>query len=183
MAETAEQTAKPPTAGRWTYLRPVFRGDYDLFYAVDASPQDGPMFRNRGIAVPPEEYGHSLWAGVLAQFVVCRKTTKDVVGLTTAYGADFRNGHCRVAGLILPKYRGLAWPMEGFLTFHRWLFEVFPFRKLYGEVPEFNLPQIGRALGRGVVEEGRLKEHEYYRGRYWDLVTVALYRDAITGDH
>ena len=29
----------------------------------------------------------------------------------------------------------------------------------------------------GFAEEGRLKEHRYYGGRYYDMLTLALYRD------
>ena len=36
------------------------------------------------------------------------------------------------------------------------------------------LSQIRRV---GFVEEGRFREHAYYKDRYWDLFRYALYRD------
>ena len=59
-----------------------------------------------------------------------------------------------------------------------YVFRVFDFRKLYGEVLEFNFAQFESGLSSESFEiEGRLKEHEYHDGKYWDLVYISLFRD------
>ncbi len=45
------------------------------------------------------------------------------------------------------------------------------------EAPEFNIAQIKSGLGRFFHEEGRLKAHHYYDGRYYDQLLLALYRE------
>jgi hypothetical protein len=73
-----------------------------------------------------------------------------------------------------------------------YLFVNWDFRKLYAQAPEFNVPQFGSGKDRLLVEEGRLCEHVFFDGRYWDDVIFAVYRsewerrskpwlDAITG--
>ena len=57
------------------------------------------------------------------------------------------------------------------------LFAHWTFRKLYGETLEFNLANLGGVLGPLLTEEGRLRQHAFAGGRYWDLVHLALYRD------
>ncbi len=72
--------------------------------------------------------------------------------------------------------RGAGWPLEAGVLFCNYLFKNFNFRKLYVEVPGFNFGQLERGLGRFFEEEGRLSEHDYYDGRYWDLVIMTLDR-------
>jgi len=66
----------------------------------------------------------------------------------------------------------------GMALFLQYVFTCWNFRKLYAEFPEFNLPLFESALRRGYCQlEGRLREHVYFGRRYWDLLTVAVYRD------
>ncbi len=66
--------------------------------------------------------------------------------------------------------------MFGAALFLEYVFRGWSFRKLYFELPEFNLAQFSRGVNRLFVEEGRLREHLYYDGRFWDKVILALYR-------
>lgn len=52
-------------------------------------------------------------------------------------------------------------------------FRTLGLRKVYIEALEFNLPQFS-ALSHIATEEGRLREHEFHQGRYWDFVTYAV---------
>jgi len=67
--------------------------------------------------------------------------------------------------------------IEALGLFINYLFDTFPLRKLYGEVPGFNLESFVSARGRIFREEGRQRDHEWMFGRYWDLVIVAVWRD------
>jgi RimJ/RimL family protein N-acetyltransferase len=163
--------------GRWVHLRPIVPADYEplRLAELDASVISG--FRHRGATPSPDGWVDSLWAGVLAQFMVTRKETGQPVGTVAAYGADYRAGTCHLAAFVFPDYQRLAWPLEGAQLFIRYLFMTFPFRKLYGTVVEDNLKQFARTFSASTHEEGRLKAHEYINGRYVDSITLAIYRD------
>ncbi len=78
---------------------------------------------------------------------------------------------------LVPPARGLGWPLEGVTVFLSYLFDVLPLRKVYADVLEFNVRSIDRVLRDYASEEGRLRAHEFHMGRYWDLITFAVYRD------
>ena len=66
--------------------------------------------------------------------------------------------------------------MEASFLFVNYLFTNWNFRKIYVEAPSFVLEYYKSALGRVFVEEGRLREHEYFGGRYWDKLICAIWR-------
>ena len=66
--------------------------------------------------------------------------------------------------------------LEAFALFVRYLFRLWPLRKLYLELPEFNLPQFASAVRVGLLkEEGRLRGDRYFDGAYWDQLVLAVY--------
>ena len=58
---------------------------------------------------------------------------------------------------------------------------MWPFRKLYAEVAGFNYAQFASAVPLIFTEEGRLTDHDFYQGRYWDKHVLALSRDRWQG--
>jgi RimJ/RimL family protein N-acetyltransferase len=74
------------------------------------------------------------------------------------------------------RYRGSGIAVEPVRLFTRYLFDVWPFRKVYFEMPEFNYRQFASASGGALRVEARLRDHDYYRGRRWDRLTLAAYR-------
>ena len=129
------------TAGRWVTLRPVRPADYDLIRAAELSDDLGVRWRHAGSTPSPEAFAHSLWAGVLAQFLVVGSADQRMLGLVSAYDPDLRSGTCSV-GFARFVAGGEASPglVEGVLLLADHLFSHWPFRKLYGETTEFNLP-------------------------------------------
>ena len=68
------------------------------------------------------------------------------------------------------------------LLFFDYLFTVFNIRKLYAEVLEFNFGQFASGAEHVFKVEGRLTDHDWYDGRYWDMLVLALYRDDFMRD-
>lgn len=64
--------------------------------------------------------------------------------------------------------------VEGTVLFIRYVFNEWPFRKLYVEVPAFNLPQF-RSARSLLVEEACFHDHEYHEGKWWHLHIFAIY--------
>lgn len=118
-----------------------------------------------------------LGQGVLVQFVSEDRHSGRPIGLVTAYNADFANGHVFVAMALDPSVQRCGWSMFALLLFVEHVFAAFSFRKLYFEVAACNLDQFASAIGRALEEEGRLRDHEWLGGRYWDRVYLSLSRE------
>jgi RimJ/RimL family protein N-acetyltransferase len=169
-----------PLAGRRVHLRAVQASDYEFLYQLAVDERTAPHWRYRGPPPRPEAFVTDLWNGVLTQFIVERKDQSERLGLVTAYDAAARDGHCHIAALFRPDTR--IWPLEGMFLFINYLFAEYAFRKLYGEVIEYNLDQFASAIGRWLEPEGVLRGHELHGGRYWDVHVLALWRERFEQD-
>lgn len=131
-------------------------------------------YRLRGATPSPEQFRQALWDRVLAQFVVVGDGR--VLGLVSAFQADFRNGHVHIAVVARPE----APPgtgLEGTALLVEHLFSEFDLRKVYAEVMAPNGDAFASGTGRLFVIEGRLTEHEYLDGEYHDMLVMAITRE------
>jgi hypothetical protein len=85
-----------------------------------------------------------------------------------------------LAGVCDPELLRTGLGAQGLMLLADHLFRNWNFRKIYFEATEFNYAQFASGKGRLFVEEGRLTEHTFYDGRYWDLVVGSMTRDAWT---
>jgi RimJ/RimL family protein N-acetyltransferase len=167
----------PKLVGRRVALRPVRPADYDLLYRMELSEALGQRWRHRGWTPSPERFVQSLWEGVTAQFMVVDKSTNEPVGLVAGYGLDWRDATCSLAITAFPSHIGAGWILEGAELFLDYLFMLFPLRKVYAETVAGNYETFTAGAGLVFHEEGRLRDHDFYDGKYWDKVTLAVYRD------
>jgi RimJ/RimL family protein N-acetyltransferase len=165
------------TSGRWISLRPVRPVDYDAIRAAELSDGLGVRWRHAGATPSPEGFAHTLWAGVLVQYLVVANDDQRLIGLVSAYNADLRSGTCTVGFARFDPADRSPGLIEGAILLADHLFNHWPFRKLYGETLEFNLSSFQALLGPLLVEEGRLRDHAFVGGRHWDLLYLALYRE------
>lgn len=164
-------------SGQFVDLVPIGREDLGFLYDLAVSEETGWNWRFSGTVPRPEDFERDLWAGVHAQFVVVERKSKLKIGHVMAYGADPRRGYCYIAGAIVPNYHLHPAAIEALWRFTIYLFMTWPFRKLYFEMPEYNLPSIRGGLGQYFMEEGCLKDHVYVNGHFWDWYFLAIYRD------
>jgi RimJ/RimL family protein N-acetyltransferase len=163
-------------------IRALLPSDVASIHAEEVSEALAFRWRLAGGHPDPAEYPNSLWSGVLASFIAEDVRVGSSVALFTAYNADFRNQHVYVAGTLLsgapsePLRRALLATEALFLTLE-YVFCGWPFRKVYLEVPEYNLEQFASLADRLAVEEGRLRAHVFAGWNWWDLVTLAVWRD------
>jgi RimJ/RimL family protein N-acetyltransferase len=159
------------------FLRPLAPNDYPALYELEVGRAESVFFRHRGVSVSPDQYSATLWQGALVHYLACDGATGAMLGLHTCYSADMRNGYARIATILDPASVGLGWPLESAELFIDYLFQTFPFRKLYGDILEFNGAALAAHAHPLMHEEARLRQHEYHGGQYWDLITLAIYRD------
>ncbi len=167
----------PRLEGRRARLRPVGPADYGFVSALELDPEVHFRWRHRGATPSPERLISSLWDGALAVFLVEHRPSDTPVGLVVSYQPDFRAGTCSVGLVAAPHLPPGPNPiLDGLALLIDYLFEVWPFRKLYAEVAGFNYAQFAAAVPLIFAEEGRLSGHDFYQGRYWDKHLLALSR-------
>lgn len=167
----------PPRLGNSRVrLRPVEPSDYPHIYRSELSERLGPIWRHRGGTPSFESFTASLWAGVVAQYLVVRRDDPTPLGIVSLYEPDSTNGHAKLAAARFSDTIDREF-VEAVAMFIEHCFSSWPLRKIYLEVPEYNLHQMAGLIGPLIIEEGRLREHLFKLGRWWDFVTLALYRD------
>jgi hypothetical protein len=160
-------------------LRALRVADLDWLREVETDELLAFRWRLRGGHPSPHDFVDQLWHGLLVMFVVEKVADSSAIGILSAYQADQRNGHCRVAGARLALDGSMDTSfLSGLAMFFDYLFAGWPFRKLYLETPEFNLVQFASAVERGILAvEARLTDFVFLMDRYWDVVFLAVTRE------
>ncbi len=162
--------------GRHTSLRLVDPSDYGFLSDISRRGDRLVKYRGRGVTHRPEQFVEYLWNDVLCQFVVHRKSDAAPLGLISCYRPDFTAGHAHFSIVMADPSPMAGWQLEGLVLFLNYVFEVFPLRKLYVEISEFNEHQLSHVLANYLDTEIILVEHEYLLGRWWDLRFASLSR-------
>ncbi len=173
----AEGLGAPRTATRRVALRVVTPADYPFLFTIATEPAASWRWRYRGATPSPEQFAAELWQGVLCQFMVIRREGGQSVGLVTAYQADLANGTGYVALLGDRAFDASGLMPEAALLFVSYLLHTWDFRQLYAEVPGYTMDAFASGMGTYFREEGRLVDHSFHAGRYWDLHVLAIHRE------
>jgi hypothetical protein len=163
---------------RGLQLQPVVPELYGLLYEwFVGQHQLGMRWRFRGATPTPEDFSRTLPVGVYAHYVGVRVKTDEIVSYVVAYRANDRDGYCYVAAAVPDALRlrtGAGMLSLGLLI--DFLFASTPYRKVYAEASEHNMPQYASAVGKIFSVEGTLKAHEWFDGRYQDMSILSLTR-------
>lgn len=165
------------TATRRVRLRLIAEGDQGFLYHLMSSPYARGRVRFAGATPSPERVASSLWGNVLAQFVVEGADSRARLGLVAITSPNFRDGYAYVSVLGAEELHGSGLVMEGVLLGIHYAFCTWPFRKLYMEATDASYRMFRSGIGRYFAEEGRLRQHAFWNGRYMDAVILALYRE------
>ena len=166
----------PPLTGRRVRLRAATPQDYEYIYALTTHEQIGWRWRYRGVTPNPDTFSQALWHNTLVNFVIERVEVPQRIGFCQAFDASERDGFCHLGLILDPSLSRMGWAIESGALFVNYLFTIWNFRKLYATVTEFNLDNFASVTSHGFVIEGRLTEHEYHDGRYWDLLIMSMTR-------
>ena len=175
----ANSGVQPPlTQARGVRLRAVVPSDVPFLYGLAADPSSGFRWMYRGTSPSPVDFEASLWRGVFAQFIVERAATNGPIGLVTSFNAKPHDRHVQFAAVSACPGSADPSMMIGIGLFLACLVDVGRFRKVYFEAFEFNLAQYA-SVANHVLLEGELREHAFYRDRYWDMSIFAIYPSVV----
>jgi RimJ/RimL family protein N-acetyltransferase len=159
-------------------IRALQPSDVPSLYSAASDPVLGHRWRYRGRTPSFAEFEATLFEGVLAQFAVAPKDSGAICGLVTLYNADLANGHAFlgvVRGKRVPGDQGSM--MDGCILLIQHAFASWPLRKIYFEVPGYNMHLVDGLIDAGfATEEGRLQEFFFFNGEYFDKVYVSIHR-------
>lgn len=171
----------PPTdagsgASTRVRLRPILDFDLVPLYLASFDPANAAQWRYRGRTLPMDEFVATLFGGVIAQFMVEMVETGAPVGLVVAYDENRSGLNCKLAFLRCGQRApgDSAAVLEGMMLFISYLFDNFPFRKLFAEVPSYNMSMF---VADFADHEGVLKEFLFYKGEFVDLHHVSIARE------
>lgn len=78
--------------------------------------------------------------------------------------------------IYVREYLGKGYGRDAINVLLEWAFDLQNFRRIWLETWATNERAIRCYQALGFVEEGRLREHGYYKGKYFDVVLMGLMR-------
>jgi [ribosomal protein S5]-alanine N-acetyltransferase len=158
-------------------LRAVTPEAYRSLYEIALEEQVNFRWRYGGAVPHFEQFVQGIHNGVLAQFLVSAPRTNKTIGLVSSYNADLRNGTAYAAVVMTTGHHRTGIGVEAMTLFLSYLLSTWPLRKVYYEAAEYNIDQYRSGLHKLFEIEGRLQNHLYLDGRYWDSYILASTRD------
>lgn len=170
----------PTLVGRRVALEPVVGVNLEFARGLLADPAISARFRFANVMPGPPEIDRVLSERVTSQAVLRRRSNGDFLGLAQLTNANYRHGTANLSMVVHPTFQRRPWVLEGGALFIEYVFSSFPLRKLYAEAVAFNLEQFSSVTNLLFSLEGRLVEHEWHYGRYWDVSILSLTRERWT---
>ena len=103
-------------------------------------------------------------------------TARRPLGLVSITSPNFRDGYAYLSAVGTPEAQGSGLIAQGVLLGFNYAFLTWPFRKIYMEVSETSYEAFRSGLRNFFTEEGHLREHAFWDGRYVDVFVLAVYR-------
>ncbi|MBV9790091.1 MAG: GNAT family N-acetyltransferase [Chloroflexi bacterium] len=100
-----------------------------------------------------------------------------VIGSVGLHHRD-RRLHMSAFGIAIydREYLGKGYGRDAIATLFKWAFDIQNYRRIWLETWSTNERAIRCYQSLGFVEEGRLRQHGYYDGKYFDVVLMGLMR-------
>ena len=100
------------------------------------------------------------------------------IGFLQAYNLNPTDGWCMARAHFEPQHRGQPPSTEAWFALIDQLFGNLGMQKVYIDLPDFDEGVLEATVAGLFAEEGRFREHTRRDGRYWDVVRLAVYREA-----
>lgn len=100
--------------------------------------------------------------------------TGQPVGAISTFAVDHRSGRFKYGLAIERSHRRRGYATDAARILLRYMFDERRFHKCEIDVHEFNGASIALHQGLGFSSEGRLRDHEYFRGRHYDVIVMGI---------
>lgn len=161
--------------GALVRLEALTREHEPFLYRLCVGGSVGFRWRYLGAMVSPETFHSQLWNGILSQFVVVKRSDGSTIGQVLAYQPDLHAGVAHIGVIVVPELAQRGFGSEATILFADYLFSLWDLRKLYVEIPEFNMYQF-QSLSRFCRKEATHLQDFYLDGRLWDKYMFSITR-------
>ena len=105
------------------------------------------------------------------------KLDDNPIGFVYDYDFFLKDGHCKIVAYIEKKYQVTGYGCSAVITFIDLLFRLYPLRKIYTTVYDYNIQSLNSNLRAGFVEEGYISQYIFYNRKYFGLHILSMNRD------
>ena len=170
-------------------LRGVEPEDWEQFHGFD---QDSLSARSADILRPPRsEAGTRQWAEESATTKVTgddfglaiENLDGDVVGHLSTSGTDSRAGRFSYGVAIGRAFHRRGYASDAIILLLRYMFGERRYHKAEAEVYAYNESSLALHDHLGFQREGRLRDHEFFGGRHYDVMIFGLTADEFATQH
>lgn len=136
-----------------------------------------------GTVYPVSLYEQKEWllkratSSIDKMFAIHEKENNELIGTIGLKGTDLYNSNAEVyytiGAISDKKYQHGGYGQDALKTFTKYCFNELNLHKLYAKIYEYNERSINCAKKVGYIEEGRLKQHHFTNGKYWDILILS----------
>jgi RimJ/RimL family protein N-acetyltransferase len=171
--------------GEKVTLRAVERDDLKRLHELERDVELARLGDGQWLPVPlakfEKEFDKHLDEEEPTRFVI--EVDGAIIGGIGLHHRDRRNGSSQFGiGIYDHDYIGKGYGRDALNTLLRWAFLDQNYRRIWLEALANNERAIHSYLACGFKEEGRLRKHHYFNGRYVDVVLMGLLREEWQGD-
>lgn len=166
-------------------LRPVLRSDIPRITAWINDPEVTQYLR---VYLPMMETDEEKWFEklgerkqdniVLVIEIYETDSIKRPIGITGIHNINWKDRTAITGTMIGAKdFWGKGYGTEAKMLLLDYAFNTLNLRKMCSSVFEFNKRSLAYSLKCGYYEEGRLRRQVYVKGRYWDEIMIAVFKE------
>lgn len=101
----------------------------------------------------------------------------ETAGTIYSYNCNLIHGWVYIATYLRPEFRKKGIGPKAWALFVEYLFNNFPFRKVYCEVYGFNKLSLSTLKSGNLEVQAQFPEHIFWQGSYYDMYIMALTRE------
>lgn len=109
-------------------------------------------------------------------FIIRESQHMEPLGYVHNYDFSLVDGHCKLVVYIIPEYREIGIGGMAAITFMKKLFAMYPLRKLYSTIYDYNRESLNSNLAAGFQEEANILDYRYYDGKYHSIHYLSISR-------
>lgn len=99
------------------------------------------------------------------------------IGYVHNYDFSLIDGHCKLVVYIISKYRETGFGGIAAIEFMKTLFFLYPLRKLFSTIYEYNKESLKSNLAAGFELEGIIKDYRYFDGKYHNIYYLSIEKE------
>lgn len=168
------------TSGKRVVLRPVMEKDLPLFVKWINDPEVSQFL---SVYFPMMEADEKSWLENLPKrkpgnIVFTIVVDGKAIGNIGLHGIEMKDRTATTGTFIGEKeYWGKGYGTEAKMLLLNYAFNTLNLRKICSAAIAFNTRSINYSLKCGYEIEGKLRDHTYRHGKYWDHILFAVFRE------